>query len=205
MHEGAGGTDRGQSAGSGIAAAIVQQQEALATVRLSSCHRTADFVCAKSARVCAFFKDECPHFIEHNYCRVFILPNPDDPTEVWGFYTISPSLLFRGAATNSDQRRVPKGLPIPMALIGFMGRHDGAPSGLGEALVVDAARRIYRSNDFAAWGLMLDSEGGKENKKLWDWYIAQGFTPANDTGRPTAMYGALKKFLPELQPPKNSK
>jgi hypothetical protein len=52
---------------------------------------------------------------------------------------------------------------------------------------------------------MLDSEGGKTNKKLWDWYIAQGLTPANDAGRPTAMYGPLKKILPELQPSKISK
>src|SRR5712671_5926147 len=205
MHEGAGRTDRGQSAGGSIAAELVRQQEALATVRLSACHRTADFVCAKSARVGAFFNNDCLHLIDHNYCRVFVLPNPDDPSEIWGFYTISPSLLSRGAATGSDQKRVPKGLPIPMALIGFMGRHDGAPRGLGEALVVDAARRIFRSGDFAAWGLMLDAEGGKTNKKLWDWYIAQGLTPANDAGRPTAMYGPLKKILPELQPSKISK
>jgi len=62
------------------------------------------------------------------------------------------------------------------------------------------ARRIFRSGDFAAWGLMLDSEGGEANKKLWNWYIAQGFTPAKDAHRPSAMYAALKKFLPELQP-----
>jgi hypothetical protein len=61
----------------------------------------------------------------NNYCRVFILPNPDDHTEVWGFYSLSPSLLSRGTATGSDQKRVPKGLPIPMALIGFMGRQSG--------------------------------------------------------------------------------
>ena len=199
MHEGPGGADRGESAWGNVAPELVRQQEALATVPLSACHRTADFVCGKSTRVATFFRDECPHLIRHNYCRVFILPCPDDPSEVWGFYTISPSLLFRGAATGSDQKRVPKGLPIPMALIGFMGRHDSAPLGLGAGLIVDAARRIFRSHDFAAWGLMLDSEGGLTNKKLWDWYIAQGFTPAKDTQRPTAMYGALKKFLPELQ------
>jgi hypothetical protein len=199
MHEKPGGADRGKSAGSNVVAEPVQQQDPLATVPFSASHRTADFVCGRSSRIGAFFVNNCPQLIQHNYCRVFVLPNPNDPDEVWGFYTISPSLLFRGAATGSDQRRVPKGLPIPMALIGFMGRHEGAPPGLGAALIVDAARRIFRSSDFAAWGLMLDSELGEANKKLWDWYIAQGFTPAKDAQRPTAMYGALKKFLPELQ------
>jgi hypothetical protein len=86
-----------------------------------------------------------------------------------------------------------------MALIGFMGRHDGAPKGIGAGLVVDAARRVHRSQDLAAWGLMLDSEGGEANAKLWKWYVDQGFTPARDKDRPAVMYGALKKFLPELQ------
>jgi hypothetical protein len=199
MHEESRGADRGEPAGSNIVAGPLQQQEPLATVPFSASHQTANFVCGKSARIGAFFASDCPHLIQHNYCRVFILANPADPNEIWGFYTISPSLLFRGAATGSDQKRVPKGLPIPMALIGFMGRHDGAPKGLGGALIVDAARRVSRSIDFAAWGLMLDSEGGDANKKLWDWYIAQGLTPAKDAQRPTAMYGALKKFLPELQ------
>jgi hypothetical protein len=199
MHEEPGGTDRGKPAGGIVVAEPVQQQEPLRTVPLSATHRTADFVCGKSSRISAFFASDCPHLLQHNYCRVFVLSNPSDPDEVWGFYTISPSLLFRGAATGSDQKRVPKGLPIPMALIGFMGRHDGAPKGLGEALIVDVARRLFYSSDFAAWGLMLDSEGGEANKKLWDWYIAQGFTAAKDAQRPTAMYGALKKFLPELQ------
>lgn len=198
MHEEPGPADSGQSAGGAVVADALQQ-EPLATVLLNATHRTADFVCAKSERVGEFFAKECPELVASNYCRVCILPNPNDPTEVWGYYSLSPSLLFRGAATGSDQKRVPKGLPIPMALIGFMGRHDGAPQGLGEALIVDAARRIHRSQDFAAWGLMLDSEGGPENAKLWAWYIAQGFTPAKDSQRPAVMYGALKKFLPELQ------
>lgn len=88
-----------------------------------------------------------------------------------------------------------------MALIGYMGRHDGAPKGIGSALLVDAARRVHRNQDLPAWGLMLDSEGGPENKKLWGWYQAQGFSPARTApDRPSGvMYGALRKFMPELQ------
>jgi hypothetical protein len=46
---------------------------------------------------------------------------------------------------------------------------------------------------------MLDAEGGPENKKLWEWYKAQGFIAAKDEGKPSgAMYEAHKKFIPEL-------
>jgi hypothetical protein len=47
-----------------------------------------------------------------------------------------------------------------MALVGFMGRCDSAPQGIGESLIVDAARGVHRSQDIVAWGLMVDSEGG---------------------------------------------
>jgi hypothetical protein len=128
------------------------------------------------------------------------LPDPDDPTHIFGYYTLSPSLLTRGRVTGSDQRRGIKGLPIPMCLIGFMGRCDSAPRGIGEALIVDAARRVHRNLDMPAWGLMLDCEGGPDNTKLWNWYLAQEFTPAKDEGTSSGvLYGALKKFIPELQ------
>lgn len=82
-----------------------------------------------------------------------------------------------------------------------MGRCDSAPTGIGESLIVDAARRAYSNEDIVSWGLMLDSEGGAENKKLWEWYKEQGFTPAKDEGKPSGvMYGAHKKFIPELNP-----
>lgn len=88
-----------------------------------------------------------------------------------------------------------------MMLIGFMGRDDAAPAGLGKALLVDAARRVHRNEDLAAWGLMLDSEGGPNNEKLWGWYKAQGFSetrPAKDAPVSGVLYAALWRLIPEL-------
>jgi hypothetical protein len=85
-----------------------------------------------------------------------------------------------------------------MMLIGFMGRDDTAPKSTGAALLVDCARRVHRNPDIAAWGLMLDSEGGPENTKLWTWYKEQGFTPAKPEREGEVsgvMYAPLKKFL----------
>lgn len=190
-----GGADGGEQAGSGAAQEAVSL-EPLQTVPLNDNHRCDDFVCSKSERVTGFFARERHILVPHNYCRVFILPNPDDPTHIWGFYTLSPSLLVRNRATGSEQKRIPGGLPIPMVLIGFMGKQDGTEKGLGEALILDAARRVHRNPDIPAWGLMLDSEDGPENTKLWAWYQSQGFTPAkpDDRGKAGVMYAPLRKF-----------
>jgi hypothetical protein len=84
-----------------------------------------------------------------------------------------------------------------MVLIGYMGKQDGSPPGIGAALIVDAARRVRRNVDIPAWGLMLDSEGGPENKKLWAWYQSQGFVAAKADDRGLGvMYAPLKKFSP---------
>jgi hypothetical protein len=132
-----------------------------------------------------------------NYCRVFILPNPDEPAQ---YYTLSAPLIVKEQLSNSDERKAVRdyfGYPVPVIRIGFMGRDDNAPKGLGAALIVDAARRVHRNADIAAWGLVLESEGGKDNQKLWDWYQDQGFKPCRKV--PNSMYGPLSAFLPELQ------
>jgi hypothetical protein len=142
--------------------------------------------------------------LAHNYCKVFVLPNPGDATEIWGFYTLSPTCLPRTNASGSDQKRIPGGIPVPMMLLGFMGKSDSAPQGLGSSLIIDAARRIYQDDELAAWGLMLAAEGGPDTK-LWEWYKKQGFkqikvTATSDTP-PEVMYAPFKHLLPELKTP----
>jgi hypothetical protein len=131
---------------------------------------------------------------------VFVFPNPDDPTEIWGYYTLSPTELARGEISGSQQKKVPKGIPVPLQRIGFMGRHDDAPRGLGAGLVYDAALRVYREG--TGWGLTLDVEGGIGNSKLAGWYEGVGFTHAKT--RSGVMYAPLQRFLPELsgKPPR---
>ena len=75
---------------------------------------------------------------------------------------------------------------------------------LGSALIIDAARRVYQNPELAAWGLMLEAEGGP-GTKLWEWCIKQGFkqikvTPTSDTP-PGVMYAPFKHLLPELKKP----
>jgi hypothetical protein len=116
--------------------------EPLKTTPLRPDHRITDFRCERSERVQNFFHREMPRYMARGYCRVLILPDPTDPTGIWGYYTLTPSSLRPEDLTNSQRRRVIGGIPIPMMLIGFMGRDDRVPKEmeLGSALLVDAAR-----------------------------------------------------------------
>jgi hypothetical protein len=174
--------------------------ESLITVPVGTAHRVNEFACENSPRVAGFFAKEAQILVP-NYCRLFIAPDPDDPSHVWGFYTLSAAILLKQNLTGSDEKRVSKnylGYPAPMVRIGFMGRDQAAPKGFGAALIVDAARRVHRNQDIAAWGIVLESDGGPENKKLWGWYEAQGFKPCR-SANPYSVYGPLTAFLPELQ------
>lgn len=79
-----------------------------------------------------------------------------------------------------------------MARIGFMGRADAASKGLGSGLLLDAARRVRRNLDIGACGLVLESEGGSNNHKLYSWYQAQGFKVCR--GSNTSLYALLNSF-----------
>jgi hypothetical protein len=199
MHEQPSGTDPGPLEGDG-SHPLPAVEEPLSTLRLAYFHRAADFRCGLSERINSFLVREAPTWTSVNYCRVFVFPNPEDPTEIWGYYTLSPTELPRNEITGSHQKKVPKGIPVPLQRIGFMGRHDGAPKGLGAGLVYDAALRVYREG--TGWGLTLDVEGGLSNLKLVEWYEGVGFTHAKT--RASAMYAPLQRFLPELagKPPK---
>jgi hypothetical protein len=203
------GTERSDEAGSGAAPKVVQVElEPLQTVPLSSIHRTADFRCDKSERIERFFERECSKLLAHNYCRVFILPSPADPTEILGYYTLSPSLFHRdNMSSRAEREQAPGPFPAPAMLIGYMGKRTGAPTGLGKSLILDAARRVYGNPDIAAWGLMLECENGPENKKLWDWYQSVGFKAARlakENPNPRLMYAApLQNLIPELVSPKS--
>ena len=166
----------------------------LATVRLSSAHRIQDFACASDS-VTRFLREKAARWVKRRYCGVFVWADPSDPTAILGFYTISQYMLQRDQMRHKDKSAALQ-KDIPLVLIGYMGKNNGAPKGVGAALLIDAARRAYRSLDIPAVGLAVEPEGGRENKKLWDWYERSGFIPAKTIDR--LMYGTYEAFIPEL-------
>jgi hypothetical protein len=139
--------------------------------------------------------------IKPGYTKAFIYENPADRDQIWGYYTLSPASIRFTDLTKSQQREVPGSIPVPVARIGFLARDDRAPQSLGAGLLVDAARRLLRSDTMTAWGIILEPDGGPANAKLWGWYKDKmGFTPiANEEeGKdPRSMYCPLKRLIPE--------
>jgi len=170
------------------------EDEALVTVGLNfSIHRTSDFRCARSERVQGFFANEFPKFLERNYCRVFVLQDPDDQSKILGFYTLSPGLVEKAEVTTQLQKKTMPGLPIPMVRIGFMGRDDAVPAtlGLGGVLLRDAALRVHRCGDLTAWGLYLDAETEQLATNFYQAKVSFKSTKS----KPLVMYAPLKQLL----------
>jgi hypothetical protein len=155
--------------GRGIVAPATDPQALKTTRYRPAFHRAADFRCAKSPRVQGFLTGDYQRFAKTNYCKALILPNPDDETGIWGYYTLSPYKIEPQELSRKQRGAFRGSLPIPMILVGFMGKDDSAPPRLGEALLVVTARRVYRSDDTAAASLILESEGGP-GTRLYEWY-----------------------------------
>ena len=194
MHEDAAEADRRSFEGSRFDPRALQE-EPLITSILADTHDVDGFICSKSPRVAGFFAREAKKLVVAGFCKVFVAPNPDLSSMIWGYYTLSAAQVQKFNLSGSDEKRVVRealGYAPPMARIGFMGKHDGAPPEFGKLLLVDAARRIARQ-DNAAIGIVLEPEGGKDNAKLWRWYTELDFphfTPLGIESLPVVEAGA---------------
>ena len=200
MHQKPSTSDASSPGGSGTAAQSAAV-EPLETILLDpGRHRINDFQCARSERCAGFFARDMTRLVRAAYTRVFVYENPDDRDQIWGYYTLSAASIRHSDLTRSQQRQVPGSIPVPVTRIGFLARDDRAPATLGAGLLVDAARRVFRSDVMTAWGFILEPEGGSENASLWGWYKDKmGFTPIRDeqgveTG---SMYCPLGRLIPE--------
>jgi hypothetical protein len=162
-------------------------------------HRVLEFKCERSERVQHFIRARAAEDVQKNICKVFVFPNPEDPGQIWGYYTLSAEVIARKIMSSRYRGKLGRD-KAPMALLGYMGRSDGLePGKYGAWLIQDAARRALLIREhIGIWGLMLDAE----KPELMSWYEKRGFLrpPEErvDPERKTLMYAPLEKFLPEL-------
>src|SRR5437588_13127949 len=78
-----------------LTAGAVEAEKPLVTVRLNPTHRTRDFTCVKSANVTKFIREQAVSWVEQRYCGVFVLEDPNDPTKILGYYSLSQFVLSR--------------------------------------------------------------------------------------------------------------
>lgn len=184
---------------SGAADAAIPREEEPITVPLRADHRVQDFSTRDSSAVQDWLRSKAAGFHAAGLCSVFVLESLADPTEVWGYYSLSASCVSRQVMSNALRRNLGTEY-CPIALLGYMGRDDrqrGAD--IGPTLLRDAALRAKRSRAYlGVWGLALEPEGGPENRKLWDWYIKHNLKPISpersDAAQPNLMYAPLQAF-----------
>lgn len=197
--------DEAQAAVGGTAAghqenAGVEPQE-VKTVPLRPDHDVAAFVLPKSAtdQACReFLVHQASDFVTRRCSCVFVFENPKKPTQIWGFYSLSASLV-EVQIIDPKFNALVMGLPkkIPMALLGYMGRHDDVElKDLGSGLLNDAALRVsIAAQHLGIWGIWLNAH----NDDLVGWYERNNFSralPVKANQKPSKqMYAPLASLL----------
>ncbi len=152
------------------------------TIPLDETHRVEAFECPRHPDVQKFIREEARVWAAARLGEVYVLPAQDDPTKIDGYYNLAANSLRREETDDKVQAALPIGTaPIPVFIVGWIGRDQSTYKGLGVELVIDAARRA-RSFGRVSWGLVLYAA----NKGLIDYYTSLGFVPARRTLRELA-------------------
>lgn len=196
MHDESEKTVEGDPRGGEIAPAVGLRS--LGTTLLTAAFNLKFFT-SRSERVQRFIREDAFRYMQKRYANVFVWPHPDDATRILGFYTLSPCSIERAEMANRFQRRSVsiEGIPVPMALIGYMGKAQDAPKGFGATLVYDAALRLSQPQDLPVWGIALHPE----NEELAKWYDSLNFERGRvwqkDRTHRLVMYAPLVTLLPK--------
>jgi hypothetical protein len=164
--------------------------------RLGEHHRIAEFCCrakAKTDRVERFLRNQAGKYEGSGFARFYIASPKADPGKVFGYYSLSATAVRYGSVklSGSQQKKVPGHIDFPMAKLGYMGKADDCPvRGLGELLIVDAAKRLTSVETLGVWGIILDAELGDpdvpdfkpnpDTDRLVRWYRERGFESLAD-------------------------
>ena len=117
--------------------------------------------------------------------RCFVLRGHDGEPRVLGFYTLSMAAVQADAVRNVLKARLPR-YPLPVALIGRLAVHEEARGrGHGEALLVDALRRILAAGESVGCvGVIVDAKDEAAER----FYARYGFITVETDGWPRRMF-----------------
>lgn len=142
-------------------------------------HDRASFGCAEPA-LDAYLMRQASQDIRRRIAQVFVLVG-DTPQAIVGYYSLSAASFERGELPEAQAKRLPH-YPVPAAILGrlavdqvYQGRR------YGEALLLDAARRVLRASEaIAMHALIVDAKSDAAAR----FYARYGFLPfATNTRR----------------------
>lgn len=104
---------------------------------LNEHHNRKDFHCTTEA-LDRYIRTQAQQDIKRRISRIFVATEPDSPTIIQGYYSLSALSIELNQLPESLARRLPKH-PIPAALLGRLAVNQTAQgNGVGKMLVVDA-------------------------------------------------------------------
>lgn len=107
-------------------------------------------------------------------CRVYV-STAEKENRVLGYYAIAPSSIGIGDADPSVFKGLPKKLPIPAILLARLAVDQSLQGhGMGEALLLDAMKKIVQAADIISGRIILVHA---LNEKARDFYLQYGFEP----------------------------
>ncbi|MEW6737099.1 MAG: GNAT family N-acetyltransferase [Acidobacteriota bacterium] len=150
----------------------------------SSKHEVGNFSCGYEA-LDNYIKSHAEGNASRGLGRTFVAVTADEPTTIRGYYTLTAAQAAKERLPKKATRGLP-GYPIPAILLARLAIDKTAQGkGLGEILLFDAFKRIFRgSYDFGIRIVLVDAI----DEKAKNFYGKYGFIAFDDD--------PLKLFLP---------
>lgn len=145
---------------------------------LGSVHDRAAFSCGEPA-LDLYLKRQAFQDIRRRVTQVFVALG-DKPATIAGYYSLSAASFEKGELPPDLAKRLPH-YPVPAAILGRLAvDHAYRGRGLGEALLVDASRRVVRASAaLAVYAIVVDAK----NDRAASFYGRYGFRPLSSEQR----------------------
>jgi ribosomal protein S18 acetylase RimI-like enzyme len=156
----------------------VSVNEPLAIEPLGSHHDRGSFSSGEPA-LDAYLRHQASQDVRRRVTQVFVAIG-ESPKTIAGYYTLSATSFARSELPPELSKRLPH-YPVPAAVLGRLAvdqHHQGR--GLGEGLLMDAARRVLRASAAVAiYAIVVDAK----NEGAQGFYEQYGFRAFPTTSR----------------------
>ena len=148
----------------------------IVTEPLGSHHDCSLFSCGEQA-LDSYIRRQASQDVRRRVTRVFVAPG-NNHKEVAGYDTLSAASIEKAVLPAHVAQKLPH-YPVPVALIVRLAvDHSSQGKGLGEALLLDAIRRVINASDsIAVYAVVVDAK----NESARTFYRRYGFDPLSSS------------------------
>ena len=142
-------------------------------------HDRAGFRCGETS-LDNYIQKQALQDVKRRISRVFVATQPEHPSVVVGYYTLTTFSIELGELPETMARKLPRH-PIPAALLGRLAVSQATQGhGIGRMLLADALKRTLAVSDEIAIHAMVVDAIDKGAQRFYEQY---GFAPLSTTSR----------------------